>query len=55
MGMPGPQMMVCQEVEFKLAEIKMSNSPGVLIMDLAESIRIHSFRLSTWRKQLRDR
>jgi transposase len=32
----------------------MSNEPGVLIKDVAESLCIHPFMLSRWRKQVRD-
>ena len=32
----------------------MSNQPGVLIKDVAESLCIHPFMLSRWRKQVRD-
>ncbi|KQW37438.1 hypothetical protein ASC76_04685 [Rhizobacter sp. Root404] len=33
----------------------MSSQPGVLVKDVAESLCIHSFTLSKWRKQVRDR
>lgn len=32
----------------------MSNQPGVLIKDVAESLCIHPFMLSRWRKEVRD-
>jgi len=32
----------------------MSEQPGVLIKDVAESLCIHPFMLSKWRKQVRD-
>jgi transposase len=32
----------------------MSNQPGVLIKDVADSLCIHPFMLSKWRKQVRD-
>ena len=32
----------------------MSNQPGVLIKDVAESLCIHPFMLSHWRKEVRD-
>ncbi len=54
MGMPGPQMVDRYGVEFKLAAVKMSDSPGVLIKDVAESLCIHPFMLSKWRKQVRE-
>lgn len=54
MGIPGPQMVSRYGVEFKLAAVKMSESPGVLIKDVAESLCIHPFMLSKWRKQVRE-
>ena len=32
----------------------MSDEPGVLIKDVAESLCIHPFMLSRWRKEVRD-
>jgi transposase len=32
----------------------MSEQPGVLIKDVAESLCVHPFMLSKWRKQVRD-
>ena len=32
----------------------MSNEPGVLVQEVAESLCIHPFTLSRWRKQVRD-
>lgn len=54
MGMPGPQMVDRYGVNFKLTAVKMSESPGVLIKDVAESLCIHPFMLSKWRKQVRE-
>jgi transposase len=39
---------------FKLRAVQMSNQPGVLIKDVAESLCIHPFMLSRWRKEVRD-
>lgn len=41
MGMPSPQMVKRYGVEFKLAAVAMSESPGVLVQDIAE-IRTHT-------------
>jgi len=41
-------------VDFKLRAVQMSNQPGVLIKDVAQSLCIHPFMLSKWRKQVRD-
>lgn len=54
MGMPGPQKINRYGVAFKLKAVQMSNQPGVLIKDVAESLCIHPFMLSKWRKQVRD-
>jgi transposase len=37
-----------------LKAVQMSNQPGVLIKDVAESLCIHRFMLSRWRKEVRD-
>jgi transposase len=54
MGMPGPQKINRYGVDFKLRAVQMSSQPGVLIKDVAESLCIHPFMLSKWRKQVRD-
>lgn len=54
MGKPGPQMVDRYGVDFKLAAVKMSESPGLLIKDVAESLCIHPFMLSKWRRQVRE-
>ena len=47
MGTPGPQKINRYGIAFKLKAVQMSNQPGVLIKDVAES-------LSRWRKEVRD-
>src|SRR5947207_7328696 len=54
MGTPGPQKIHRYGVAFKLKEVQMSNQPGVLIKDVAESLCIHPFMLMRWRKEVRD-
>jgi transposase len=54
MGMPGPQKINRYGIAFKLKAVQMSNQPGVLIKDVAESLCIHPFMLSRWRKQARE-
>ena len=54
MGMPGPQKISRYGLDFKLRAVRMSEQPGVLIKDVAESLCIHPFMLSKWRKQVRD-
>ena len=54
MAKPGPQKINRYGDAFKLRAVQMSNVPGVLIKDVAESLCIHPFMLSKWRKQVRD-
>ena len=54
MGTPGPQKINSYGDEFKLRAVQLSNEPGVLVKDVAESLGIHPFMLSKWRKQVRD-
>lgn len=54
MGTPGPQKINRYGIEFKLKAVQMSQQPGVLVKDVAESLCIHPFMLSKWRKQVRD-
>ena len=54
MGMPGPQKINRYGLEFKLRAVRMSEQSGVLVKDVAESLCIHPFMLSKWRKQVRD-
>ncbi len=54
MGTPGPQKIHRYGIAFKLRAVQMSNQPGVLIKDVAESLCIHPFMLSRWRKAVRD-
>ena len=54
MAKPGPKKTNDYGVEFKLRAVQLSDQPGVLIKDVAESLNIHPFMLSKWRKQVRD-
>jgi transposase len=54
MGTPGPQKVPRYGDAFKLQAVQLSNVPGVLIKDVAESLCIHPFMLSKWRKLVRD-
>ena len=54
MAKPGPQKINRYGLDFKLRAVLMSEQPGVLIKDVAESLCIHPFMLSKWRKQVRD-
>jgi transposase len=50
----GPTKIKRYGSEFKLRAVQLSNQPGVLIKDVADSLDIHPFMLSRWRKQVRD-
>jgi transposase len=50
----GPAKIKQYSLEFKLKAVQLSDQPGVLIKDVAESLCIHPFMLSRWRKQVRD-
>ena len=50
----GPAKIKKYSLEFKLKAVHLSGQPGVLIKDVAESLCIHPFMLSKWRKQVRD-
>lgn len=54
MGTPGPQKINRYGIAFKLRAVQLSHQPGVLIKDVAESLCIHPFMLSRWRKEVRD-
>lgn len=46
MGMPGPQMVKRYGVELKLAAVAMSESPGVLVQVVAETLYMANSRVS---------
>src|SRR3954467_15569000 len=50
----GPAKIKQYSLEFKLKAVQLSDQPGVLIKDVAESLCIHPFMLSRWRKEVRD-
>ena len=50
----GPAKIKQYSLEFKLRAVQLSDQPGVLIKDVAQSLCIHPFMLSRWRKQVRD-
>ena len=54
MAKPGLRKIKDYGIEFKLRAVQLSNQPGVLVKDVAESLDIHPFMLSKWRKQVRD-
>ena len=54
MAKPGLRKINDYGVDFKLRAVQLSDQPGVLVKDVAESLDIHPFMLSKWRKQVRD-
>jgi transposase len=54
MAKPGIRKIKNYSIEFKLRAVQLSNQPGVLVKDVAESLYVHPFMLSKWRKQVRD-
>jgi transposase len=54
MPKPGPRTTYKYSEDFKATAVKLSNLPGVAIQDVAQSLYIHPFMLSRWRKQVRE-
>jgi transposase len=54
MGKAVPRRVRSYGSEFKLRAVQLSEQRGVLVRDVAESLSIHPFMLSRWRKQARD-
>jgi len=51
MPKPGPRTTNKYSEEFKATAVKLSHLPGVAINDVADSLCIHPFMLSRWRKE----
>jgi len=54
MPKPGPRTTYKYSEEFKATAVKLSQLPGVAISDVADSLQIHPFMLSRWRKEARE-
>ena len=54
MPKPGPRTTYKYSDTFKAMAVKLSHLPGVAIKDVAESLYIHPFMLSRWRKAARE-
>ena len=54
MPKPGPRTTFKYSDEFKATAVKLSELPGVAIKDVADSLYIHPFMLSRWRKEARE-
>ena len=54
MGRPGPKTTARYGERFKVTAVRLSRLPGVRVQDVADSLYIHPFMLSRWRKQARE-
>lgn len=54
MPKPGPRSTYKYTDKFKATAVKLSQLPGVRSKDVAESLCIHPFMLSRWRKEMRE-
>jgi transposase len=53
MGRPGPRTVNRYSEQFKATAVRLSQLPGVKVSEAANSLHIHPFMLSKWRKQAR--
>jgi transposase len=54
MPKPGPRTTTRYSADFKATAVRLSQLPGVRVQDVAESLYIHPFMLSRWRKLARE-
>lgn len=54
MPKPGPRTTPRYSSSFKATAVRLSQMPGVAVQDVAQSLYIHPFMLSRWRKQARE-
>ena len=54
MPSPGPRTTYRYSAHFKATAVRLSQLPGVSVRDVAESLYIHPFMLSRWRKMARE-
>lgn len=54
MPKPGPRTTYKYSDKFKATAVKLSHLPGVNSKDVSESLCIHPFMLSRWRKQYKE-
>ena len=54
MPKPGPRTIGRYSDEFKAAAVQLSQQPGVLVSDVAQSLYIHPYMLSRWRRLARE-
>ena len=54
MPAPGPRTTYRYSDDFKATAVRLSKLPGVAVRDVADSLYIHPFMLSRWRKLARE-
>ena len=54
MPKPGPRTTYRYSKEFKSTAVRLSQLSGISVKDVADSLYIHPFMLSLWRKQARQ-
>jgi len=54
MPRPGPRSTYRYTDHFKATAVRLSELPGVSVADVAQSLYIHPFMLSRWRKLARE-
>jgi transposase len=54
MPRPGPRTTYKYSESFKATAVRLSQIAGVAVQDVADSLYIHPFMLSRWRKQARE-
>jgi transposase len=54
MPRPGPRTIARYSEHFKATAVRLIQLPGAAVQDVAESLYIHPFMLSRWRKQARE-
>lgn len=54
MPRPGPRTTGKYSERFKATAVRLSELPGIEVQDVAQSLYIHPFMLSRWRKQARE-
>ncbi len=54
MPKPGPRTTRRYSDEFKASAVRLSQQPGVRVSDVAQSLYIHPYMLSRWRRLARE-
>jgi transposase len=54
MARSGPRKVFRYSLDFKLAAVRLSNTPDVQVRTVASALEIHPFMLSKWRREWRE-